>query len=303
MAIPDRESAEAVGAIKQKTRLPLVADIHFDYRLALICMEQGIDKVRINPGNIGSEDGVRELAVMAKNRGIPIRIGVNSGSLAQDIINKYKGITAEALVESAVAQAEMLERFDFKDLVISIKATDVFLTIEACRMLAQNKAYPQHIGMTEAGTEIPGTVKSAIGISTLLREGIGDTFRVSLTGNPVSEVVAAREILRTLKIDESGVELISCPTCGRCKVDLIRLANEVEQEIHKIRTKHRLRVAVMGCAVNGPGEAKEADVGIAGANGSVMLFKKGVSRYRVPESEAVAALMKEIRAELETSRV
>ena len=169
-------------------------------------------------------------------------------------------------------------------------------------MLAQTKAYPQHIGMTEAGTEIPGTVKSAIGISTLLREGIGDTFRVSLTGNPVSEVVAAREILRTLKIDESGVELISCPTCGRCKVDLIRLANEVGQEIQKIRTKNRLKVAVMGCTVNGPGEAKEADVGIAGANESVMLFKKGVPRYRVPESEAVAALMKELREELETSQ-
>ncbi|MDR3121673.1 MAG: flavodoxin-dependent (E)-4-hydroxy-3-methylbut-2-enyl-diphosphate synthase [Clostridiales bacterium] len=302
VAVPNIEAARALGAIKKSVGIPIVADIHFDYRLALESIRQGVDKVRINPGNIGGRDNVKQVADAARARGIPIRVGVNAGSLDRLLLEKYGGATAEALVESALSQAEMLNMCGFYDIVISIKATDVFLTVDACRLLAQKKTgIPQHIGMTEAGGPISGTVKSTIGLYELLREGIGDTLRVSLTGDPAAEVAAAKELLRTLRLGPGrsgggGVELISCPTCGRCQIDLVRIAEEVERRVCRIKTEKPIKVAVMGCAVNGPGEAREADLGIAGGQGKALLFKRGKPQYQVAEAELVETLMRELEA-------
>ena len=283
VAVPDMKAADAIGEIKKQIHIPLVADIHFDYRLALRVMELGIDKVRINPGNIGDEDRIRQVVEMAKEKHIPIRIGVNSGSLEKELVEKYGGVTPQGLVESALKHVKILEKYDFHDIVVSIKASDVPFSLEA---------YPIHVGITEAGTVYIGTIKSAVGIGAILAMGIGDTIRVSLTGDPVEEVRAAKEILKCLGLRKFGIELISCPTCGRTQIDLISIANEVEKRCASI--KKDIKVAVMGCVVNGPGEAKEADIGIAGGNGVGILFKKGELIRKVDESQLVDALMEEI---------
>ena len=298
--------------------VPLVADIHFDHRLALESIRQGVDKVRINPGNIGDRSRVKEVADAARERGVPIRIGVNGGSLDRELARKYGGVTAEALVESALTQAEVLNMCGFYDIVVSIKSSDVFLTVEACRLFHSKKTgIPQHIGITEAGTATSGIVKSTIGLYDMLREGIGDTLRISLTGDPVEEVIAAKTLMQTLgqaNIGRTGgsggfgegvgahgggariggIELISCPTCGRCKTDITGFINEIERRLHGIRTDKHIKVAVMGCAVNGPGEARGADVGVAGGDGRALIFKHGEPLYQVPESELVDALFREL---------
>lgn len=294
LAVPDENAAKAIEKIKEAVSVPLVADIHFDARLALMCMERGIDKVRINPGNIGDESKVAQVAKMAKAKGIPIRIGVNTGSLEKSLLAKYGGPTAEAMVESAKGHMALLEAYDFHDIVVSLKASSVTKTLEAYRLMAKSADVPLHVGVTEAGTVYSGTIKSAVGIGALLAEGIGDTIRVSLTGDPVEEVRAAREILKALDLAEAGPRLISCPTCGRTRVNLIGLANEVEKRLEKI--KKPITVAVMGCAVNGPGEAREADVGIAGGNGEGLIFRKGEILRKVPEEALVEELMREIEA-------
>lgn len=292
LAVPDEDAAKAFSQIREKSRLPLVADIHFDYRLALTCMDGGADKVRINPGNIGSEDGVKAVALMARKKRIPIRIGVNSGSLSKRILEEY-GNTPRGMVESAFEHIEMLNRYDFDDIVISLKASNVIKTIEAYRLMSMHSIYPLHLGVTEAGTLTTGTVKSAIGIGTLLLDGIGDTIRVSLTADPVEEVIVAQEILKSIGLSSGGIELISCPSCGRCKIDLIKIANQVQKATANIPKK--LKVAVMGCAVNGPGEAREADIGVAGGDGCGLLFKKGEILKKVNENEIVDALIAEIK--------
>lgn len=292
VAVPDMKAADAIGEIKKQIHIPLVADIHFDYRLALRVMELGIDKVRINPGNIGDEDRIRQVVEMAKEKHIPIRIGVNSGSLEKELVEKYGGVTPQGLVESALKHVKILEKYDFHDIVVSIKASDVPFSLEAYRILSESIPYPIHVGITEAGTVYIGTIKSAVGIGAILAMGIGDTIRVSLTGDPVEEVRAAKEILKCLGLRKFGIELISCPTCGRTQIDLISIANEVEQKCAAI--KKDIKVAVMGCVVNGPGEAKEADIGIAGGNGVGILFKKGELIRKVDESQLVDALMEEI---------
>lgn len=292
VAVPDAEAAEAVERIKKATNPPLVADIHFDYRLALACMENGVDKIRLNPGNIGNTDRVRRVVEMAKARGIPIRIGVNSGSVEKEILAKYGGVTPEGMVESALNHARILEELDFFDIAFSIKASNVPMTLAAYRLMAERSSYPLHVGVTEAGTIFRGTVKSAVGIGALLAEGIGDTIRVSLTGDPVEEVRTGREILRSLGLAKGGVEFISCPTCGRCRIDLIKTANEIEQRL--AGCKKDIRVAVMGCAVNGPGEAREADIGIAGGDGEALLFRKGEIIGKVPQDRLVEVLLAEI---------
>lgn len=292
VAIPDMKAADAVGEIRKRIHIPLVADIHFDYRLALRVMELGIDKVRINPGNIGDTDRIRQVVEMAKAKHIPIRIGVNSGSLEKELVEKYGGVTPQGLVESALKHVRILEELDFYDIVVSIKASDVPFSLEAYRILSENIPYPIHVGITEAGTLYSGTIKSAVGIGAILAMGIGDTIRVSLTGDPVEEVKAAKEILKSLGLRKFGVSLISCPTCGRTQIDLISIANDVEQRLASC--KKDIKVAVMGCVVNGPGEAKEADIGIAGGNGVGILFKKGELIRKMPESELVDALMEEI---------
>lgn len=297
VAVPDMEAAEAIKEIKKNINIPLVADIHFDYRLAIKSIENGADKIRINPGNIGREENIKKVVEIAKEKGIPIRIGVNSGSLEKEILHKYKGVTAEAVVESALKNVLILEKLGFYDIVISLKTTNVPLTIEAYKLASSKVDYPLHVGITEAGTIEAGTIKSAIGIGTLLYLGIGDTIRVSLTGDPVHEVRVGRQILRSLGLLKEGVEVISCPTCGRTKIDLIRLAEEVEKRTRNI--KKPLKVAVMGCAVNGPGEAKEADIGIAGGDGEGVIFKKGKVYKKVKEEELVEELMKEIEKLLE----
>lgn len=297
VAVPDMEAAEAIKEIKKNINIPLVADIHFDYRLAIKSIENGADKIRINPGNIGGEENIKKVVEIAKEKGIPIRIGVNSGSLEKEILHKYKGVTAEAVVESALKNVLILEKLGFYDIVISLKTTNVPLTIEAYKLASSKVDYPLHVGITEAGTIEAGTIKSAIGIGTLLYLGIGDTIRVSLTGDPVHEVRVGRQILRSLGLLKEGVEIISCPTCGRTKIDLIRLAEEVEKRTRNI--KKPLKVAVMGCAVNGPGEAKEADIGIAGGDGEGVIFKKGKVYKKVKEEELVEELMKEIEKLLE----
>ncbi|TYP54282.1 flavodoxin-dependent (E)-4-hydroxy-3-methylbut-2-enyl-diphosphate synthase [Thermosediminibacter litoriperuensis] len=300
VAVPDTAAAEAIAEIKKNIHIPLVADIHFDYRLALEAVKNGADKVRINPGNIGGLDRIRKVVEAARERRIPIRIGVNSGSLERDILDKYGAPCAEALVESALRNVSILEGLDFGDIVISIKSSDVLTTVRAYELLAQKVDYPFHLGVTEAGTKFSGTVKSSVGLGILLYEGIGDTIRVSLTGDPVDEVRAGKEILKSLNLIESGVNLISCPTCGRCEIDLIGMAREVEDKLKDI--KRPIKVAVMGCIVNGPGEAREADIGIAGGTGRVAVFKKGRILKTVPASEAVEVLISEIHKMLEEDK-
>ena len=292
VAVPDMEAAKAIGEIKKEISIPLVADIHFDYRLALEAMEQGIDKVRINPGNIGSEEKIRAVVEKAKEKHIPIRIGVNSGSLEKDLLEKYGHVTPEALVESALKHVRILERYDFHDIVISIKASSVPFSIAAYSLLSQKVDYPLHVGITEAGTVWGGTVKSAVGIGSILAMGIGDTIRVSLTGDPVEEIKAAKEILKSLELRKFGVEFVSCPTCGRTQIDLVSIASQVEEKCRKINKN--IKVAVMGCVVNGPGEAREADIGIAGGKGEGLIFKKGEIIKKVPENQLIDALMAEI---------
>lgn len=292
VAVPDMEAAECIRDIKKSIDIPLVADIHFDYRLALRCMENGIDKIRINPGNIGSADRVKQVADMAKRNGIPIRIGVNSGSLEKNLVEKYGGVTPQGLVESALGHIKLLEENDFYDIAVSIKASNVPFSVEVYELLSDTVDYPLHVGITEAGTVWGGTVKSAVGIGAILSRGIGDTIRVSLTGDPVEEIYAAKEILKSLELRKFGVEFISCPTCGRTSIDLIKIANEVEKRVRNI--DKNIKVAVMGCAVNGPGEAREADIGIAGGHGEGLIFKKGQILRKVPEDRLVEELLKEI---------
>ena len=292
VAVPDMTAAEAIGDIKRQINIPLVADIHFDYRLALKCLEMGVDKLRINPGNIGGRDRVEAVVRAAEKRNVPIRIGVNSGSLEKDILEKYGEVTPEGLVESAMGHVNILRELDYDNIVISIKASSVPFSIQTYSLLSEKVDYPLHLGITEAGTLWSGTVKSAVGIGAILSMGIGDTIRVSLTGDPVEEVRAAREILKSLELRKFGVSFVSCPTCGRTEIDLISLANRVEAECKNINKD--IKVAVMGCAVNGPGEAREADIGIAGGKGYGLIFKKGEILRKLPEDELLTALMEEI---------
>jgi len=294
VAVPDMDAAKAITAIKKKITIPLIADIHFDFRLALAAAEAGADGLRINPGNIGGKKKVKSVVECAKDRGTPIRIGINSGSLEKDIIRKYQGITPEGMVESALRHIQMFKEFDFENMKVSLKASDVPRTIAAYRLLSAKSDLPLHVGITEAGSLYPGIVKSAIGIGMLLAEGIGDTLRVSLTRDPVEEVRVAYEILRALHLRERGVELISCPTCGRCRIDLFSLAEEAERRLLAVTAP--IKVAIMGCVVNGPGEAREADVGIAGGAGVGLLFKKGEVVRQVPEQDLLRALLTEVAA-------
>ncbi|WP_291584290.1 flavodoxin-dependent (E)-4-hydroxy-3-methylbut-2-enyl-diphosphate synthase [Clostridium sp. UBA6640] len=292
-AVPDMEAAEAIKEIVKKINIPLVADIHFDYRLALKSIENGVSKLRINPGNIGSEERVREVVKASKERGIPIRIGVNSGSLEKSLLQKYGKPCPEALVESALGHVRILEDMDFHDIVISIKSSDVLQMIESYKMISSKVNYPLHLGVTESGTPWRGTIKSSVGIGSLLTEGIGDTIRVSITGDVEEEVKVGREILKSLGYINEGVKFVSCPTCGRTEIDLIGIANEVEKRLENLNKD--IKVAVMGCVVNGPGEAREADIGIAGGKGQGLIFKKGEIIKKVKESELVEELMKEIK--------
>lgn len=289
LAVPDMDAAAAFGKIKARARIPLVADIHFDYRLALAAICAGADKIRINPGNIGSEDGVRQIAEQAAKHHIPIRVGVNSGSLEREILEKYGGVTAEGLAESALKNVAMLEQYDFDDIVISLKSSDVKMNYEAYRIVAEKSDYPLHIGVTEAGTPTRGKIKSAAGIGALLLSGIGDTLRVSLTADPVEEVIFAKELLAAIGIRKGAVEIVSCPTCGRTEVDLAAIAGEIERRIAMLDMEgmRPLKVAVMGCAVNGPGEAKEADFGVACGKGKGVIFSAGEIIKTVKE-EAIA---------------
>lgn len=292
VAVPDMEAAKAVKEIRKQIHIPLVVDIHFDYRLALECMKNGADKVRINPGNIGSEDRVKQVVEMAKERQIPIRIGVNGGSLEKNLLQKYGGVTADALVESAMGHVEILDRLNFNDVVVSIKISDVPKMLDAYRKFNKISDIPLHIGVTESGTLKSGTIKSSVGIGALLAEGIGDTMRVSLTANPVEEIYTAYDIQKVLGLRKTGVEIVSCPTCGRTQIDLIPIAKEVERRVANIDKP--IKIAVMGCVVNGPGEAREADIGIAGGKGEGLIFKKGEILRKVPENLIIDELMKEI---------
>lgn len=294
IAIPDNEAAKAIREIKKRIKIPLVADIHFNYKLALEAIKQGVDGLRINPGNIGDRLKVKEVVRAAKEKGIPIRIGVNAGSLPKDLIKKYGHPTAEAMVESAERHIEILEELDFKDIKVSLKASDVLKTIEAYRLFSEKHEYPLHVGITETGCPPEGIVKSSIGIGILLMEGIGDTIRVSLTTSPVTEVEVAYEILRTLQLRQVGVEVISCPTCGRCEINLKKMVKEVKAAVKKI--KKPIRVAVMGCSVNGPGEAQGADFGIAGGKGQGIVFVKGEILKIVKENEIFSALINAINS-------
>lgn len=291
-AVPTQEAALALGEIKKHIHIPLVADIHFDYRLAIAAIENGADKIRINPGNIGSEDRVRMVVEKAKEREIPIRVGVNSGSLEKELVEKYGGVTAEGIVESALDKVHMIEGMGYDNLVVSIKSSDVLMCVKAHELIARECPYPLHVGITESGTLMSGNIKSSIGLALILSQGIGDTIRVSLTGDPVEEIKSARLILRTLGLRKGGIEVVSCPTCGRTKIDLIGLANKVEQMVADIPLD--IKVAVMGCVVNGPGEAKEADVGIAGGIGEGLLIKKGEIVKKVKEEELLDTLRWEL---------
>ncbi len=293
VAVPDEKAARALSKIKEAILIPLIADIHFDYRLALKAIESGVDGLRINPGNIGKPERVEAVVRAAMAREIPIRIGVNAGSLEPELWEKYGGPTSEAMVESALNHVRILEDLNFRQIKISLKASDVNRTVEAYRLISQKTDYPLHIGITEAGTFLPGTVKSSVGLGILLAEGIGDTLRVSLTDDPVQEVRVGIEILKSLGLREAGPVMISCPTCGRCDIDLIGLAREVEERLTDLKAP--LHVAVMGCVVNGPGEAREADFGIAGGKGVGLVFRKGKIVRRVQEAELADALMEEIR--------
>ena len=290
--VPTLEAAKAIGEIKKQIHIPLVADIHFDYKMALAAMENGADKIRINPGNIGSREKVAAVVAMAGERNIPIRVGVNSGSLEKELLEKYGGVTAQGIVESALDKVRMIEELGYDNLVISIKSSDVLMCVEAHRLLADHTAYPLHVGITEAGTVTSGNIKSAVGLGIILHQGIGDTIRVSLTGDPVEEIKSAKLILKTLGLRKGGIEVVSCPTCGRTKIDLIRLAAQVEDMVADIPLD--LKVAVMGCAVNGPGEAREADIGIAGGSGEGLLIKKGKIVRKVPEDELLLVLREEL---------
>ena len=291
-AVPDIEAAEALGQIIKNVRIPVVADIHFDYRLALKSIENGVSALRINPGNIGSIEKVKVVANAAKDRGIPIRIGVNSGSLEKDLLERYGKVCPEALVESAIKHVNILESMNFDDIVISIKSSNVMQMIESYRIISEKVNYPLHVGVTESGTIWRGTIKSSVGIGSLLSQGIGDTIRVSLTGDPVEEIKVGKQILRSLGYYNEGIEFISCPTCGRTKVDLIRLAHEAEERL--AYCNKNLKIAIMGCAVNGPGEAREADLGIAAGNGEGLIFKKGQIIKKVKEENLIDELINEI---------
>ena len=291
-AVPTMEAAEALGEIKRRIHIPLVADIHFDCRLAIAAIENGADKIRINPGNIGSEEKVKEVVDKAKAYNIPIRVGVNSGSLEKPLLEKYGGVTAEGIVESAMDKVHMIERMGYDNLVVSIKSSDVLMCVRAHELIARECPYPLHVGITESGTVYSGNVKSSVGLGIILHEGIGNTIRVSLTGDPCEEVRTAKLILKTLGLRKGGIEVVSCPTCGRTKIDLIRLANEVEKMVADIPLD--IKVAVMGCAVNGPGEAKEADIGIAGGVGEGLLIKKGEIVKKVKEEELLNTLREEL---------
>lgn len=290
--VPTLEAAKALKEIKKQIGIPLVADIHFDYKMAIAAMENGADKIRINPGNIGGREKVKAVVTAAKERNIPIRVGVNSGSLERELVEKYGGVTAEGIVESALDKIHMIEDMDYDNLVISIKSSDVMMCVRAHELLADQTPYPLHVGITESGTVNSGNIKSAIGLALILNQGIGDTIRVSLTGDPVEEIRSAKLILRTLGLRKGGIEVVSCPTCGRTKIDLIRLAGEVEKMVADIPLD--IKVAVMGCVVNGPGEAKEADIGIAGGIKEGLLIKKGGIIRRVPEAELLETLRQEL---------
>lgn len=292
-AIPNKEAVGLIPALKEAVSVPIVADIHFDYRLALEAVAAGIDKIRINPGNIGSDDRVKAVADACKSRNIPIRIGVNSGSLEKEILAKYGSPTPQALCDSALYHASLLEKYDFDDIVLSMKSSTVSTMVQAYELAAQQCDYPLHLGVTEAGTERLGIIKSSAGIGSLLLHGIGDTIRVSLTADPVREIYAAKDILKALDIEKGGVQFVSCPTCGRTKIDLIALANEVQERLRDCKAD--IKVAVMGCIVNGPGEAREADYGIAGGDGCGLVFKKGEILYKVSEDKLVDALIDEIQ--------
>lgn len=291
-AVPDKEAVKLIAALKEAVSVPIVADIHFDYKLALECVAAGVDKIRINPGNIGGEDRVKAVADTCKANGVPIRIGVNSGSLEKSILAKYGHPTAQALCDSALYHASLLEKFDFNDIVLSMKSSDVPTTVKAYELASQRSDYPLHLGVTEAGTEYSGIIKSAAGIGSLLLHGIGDTIRVSLTADPVREVIVAKELLKSIGLRDEGIKFVSCPTCGRTKIDLISLANEIQERLAGVNKN--ITVAVMGCAVNGPGEAKEADLGVAGGDGCGLIFSKGEILYKVPEDKIVEALLDEI---------
>lgn len=293
IAIPDQNAAESVKKIKEKSPLPLIADIHFDYRLALTCIEQGIDGLRLNPGNIGGSENVKKVVEKAKERQIPIRIGVNAGSLEKEILEKYGGHpTAEGMVESALKHVRLLEEQNFEDIKISLKAQNVPLTIAAYQLLSEKVNYPLHLGITESGTVTSGVIRSSVGIGAILAQGMGDTLRVSLTGPPEEEIAVAKEILKVLELREGGPTLVSCPTCGRCQIDLFSIAQQVEEKLKGV--PNPIKVAVMGCVVNGPGEAKEADLGIAGGKGAGILFRKGEVIRTVPEEDLVSELFLEI---------
>ena len=296
--VPTIAAAEALDEIKSNIHIPLVADIHFDHKCALAAIEHGADKIRINPGNIGGEEKLKEVVRAAKAKDIPIRVGVNSGSLEAALVDKYHGVTAQGIVESAMDKVRMIEECDYGNIVISIKSSNVRMSIAAHEALAGKTPYPLHVGITEAGTLISGNIKSALGIGIILEKGIGDTIRVSLTGDPVEEVRSAKLILRSLGLRSGGIEVVSCPTCGRTRIDLIGLAGQVEEMVRSIRLPKQtsIKVAVMGCAVNGPGEAKEADIGIAGGNGEGLLIKKGEIIRKMPESELLGALRAELEA-------
>ena len=291
-AVPTMEAAEALTEIKKQVNIPVVADIHFDYRLALAAIEHGADKIRINPGNIGSTERVRAVVDAAKERGIPIRVGVNSGSLEKDLVEKYHGVMAEGIVESALDKVHLIEDMGYDNLVISIRSSDVMMCVKAHELIATQTDHPLHVGITESGTIISGNIKSSIGLGLILHQGIGDTIRVSLTGDPLEEIKSAKLILRTLGLRKGGVEVVSCPTCGRTRIDLIGLANQVENMVADIPLD--IKVAVMGCVVNGPGEAKEADIGIAGGIGEGLLIKNGEVYKKVPEGELLEALRYEL---------
>ena len=297
IAVPDMVAANKVDKIKAKINIPLIADIHFNHKLALRVLELGIDGLRINPGNIGSEEKVRELAKLAKDKGVPIRIGVNAGSLEKELLVKYGAPTAEAMVESALRHVRLLEEYEFTDIIISLKASDVLMTLRAYQLMADKVDYPLHLGITEAGTEWAGTIKSAVGLGSILSRGLGDTIRVSLTGDPVEEVKVGYEILKSLGLRQKGPQIISCPTCGRCEINLIDVANEVESKIRDLDTN--IKVAIMGCVVNGPGEAREADIGIAGGKKEGLLFKEGEVVKKVAGEELVDTLLAEVEAEAE----
>ena len=291
-AVPTMEAARALGEIKKQIHIPLVADIHFDYKLAIAAMENGADKIRINPGNIGSRERIQAVVDVAKERRIPIRVGVNSGSLEKELVEKYHGVTAEGLVESALDKVKIIEDMGYDQLVISIKSSDVLMCAKAHELIAQKTDYPLHVGITEAGTLFSGNIKSAVGLGIILYQGIGDTIRVSLTGDPSEEVKSAKRILKTLGLQNGGIEVVSCPTCGRTQIDLIGLANKVEDMVQDIPLD--IKVAVMGCVVNGPGEAKEADIGIAGGKGVGLLIKKGEIIKKVPEDQLLETLRDEL---------